>query len=280
MNTLKRIYVIAYIIGAVQLTIIGVQGLVCQHHMLASLGVMMTALPIVIVLTMALITQRMARTSANLPILLVLGFVGVGLAAWDAHMAHGPRDLVYMALAGWVGALLYVFWYSRFGRTPSPVIAVGEGLAAFEVTNVDDELDSSATLTQQDAIIIFIRGNWCPLCMGQVNEMAAGMERFAEKGIRVSFIAPQSLGKTKALAKGRPDGMHFYSDLKNDAARILKIHNPAGLPFGMELMGYRSETVLPTVIATSKGGEILWTHETDNYRVRPTVDELLAVFQE
>ncbi|MDG1416165.1 MAG: hypothetical protein P8P99_00020, partial [Maricaulis sp.] len=76
MNTLKRIYVIAYIIGAVQLTVIGVQGLVDQHHMLASLGVMMTALPIVIVLTMALITQRMARTSANLPILLVLGFVG------------------------------------------------------------------------------------------------------------------------------------------------------------------------------------------------------------
>ena len=72
MNTLKRIYVIAYIIGAVQLTVIGVQGLVDQHHMLASLGVMMTTLPIVVVLTLALFTQRVARTSANFPSLLML----------------------------------------------------------------------------------------------------------------------------------------------------------------------------------------------------------------
>jgi len=126
--------------------------------------------------------------------------------------------------------------------------------------------------------LIFIRGNWCPLCMGQVNEMSARIGEFSEKGIRVAFIAPQSLGKTKALAKGRPEGLDFYSDTKNAAGRRLKIDNPASLPFGMEILGYRSETVLPTVIATAPGGDILWTHETDNYRVRPTVKALLAVF--
>ena len=278
MNTIKRIYVVAYMIGAVWLTVQGVNGLIAQQHMLASLGVVMTAIPIVAILMRALITRRVARTSANFPGLLILGAVGVGLAAWEAHMGHGPRDLLYMALTGWIGTLLYVFWYSRFGRTPSPAIAVGASLPPFEVTNVDGTLESSATLTQQDAIIIFIRGNWCPLCMGQVNEMADGIAQFAEKGVRVIFIAPQSVGKIKSLAKGKPDGLMFFADLENDAARILKIHNPASLPFGLEMLGYRSDSVLPTVIATTKGGDIVWTHETDNYRVRPTVAELLAVF--
>ena len=40
---------------------------------------------------------------------------------------------------------------------------------------------------------------------------------------------------------------------------------------------FDSDTVLPTVIITDKGGRVLWTHETDNYRIRPEPDVYLAV---
>jgi peroxiredoxin len=278
MNTLKRIYVMLYIIGAVVLVQTGASGLIAGYYPFASIGVLLTAAPIVVVLSLALITQKVARTSANFPIALSLGFVGVLLAIGEVYLANGDRELMMLAIIGFVGFLLYVFWYSRFGRTPSPEIAIGSILPSFEVSDVDGNNISSETLTETPSVIIFIRGNWCPLCMGQVNEMSAGMSGFVEAGVRVVIIAPQSLAKTKTLAKGRPDGMAFYSDTGNAAARLLKIHNPAGLPLGMEVFGYRSESVLPTVIATAKGGEILWTHETDNYRVRPKTDDLLAVF--
>jgi hypothetical protein len=49
---------------------------------------------------------------------------------------------------------------------------------------------------------------------------------------------------------------------------------------GMQVLGYDSETVLPTVIITAVGGRILWAHETDNYRVRPDPDVYLAVLRE
>lgn len=279
MNTLKRIYVMAYLTGAVMLVIKSGQGLMFGHHWLASVGVLLTALPIVLVLAVAMLTRRMARTSANFPVFIVLGLAGLLLAAWEAHFAGGERDTVYLALAGFIGFLLYVFWYSRFGRKPSPAIAVGTVLPAFEVVDTAGNTVSSTQLTQTPAVLIFIRGNWCPLCMGQVNEMAAGIASFVEHGIRVAFIAPQSVGKTAALAQGKPEGMEFYSDTGNAAGRLLGIDNPASLPLGVELLGYRSETVLPTVIALAPGGEILWTHETDNYRVRPTPNALLAVFE-
>ncbi|WP_339745704.1 redoxin domain-containing protein [uncultured Maricaulis sp.] len=280
MNTLKRIYVMLYLTGAVVLTVVAARGLLAGDHWAAYLGVLFTVLPIVLMLSFAMLTRRMARTSANFPVFIALGVVGLLWAGWDFHFAGGERAPVWMALAGLVGFLLYVFWYSRFGRKPSPAIAVGTVLPAFEVLDSAGNAVPSSQLTQTPAVLIFIRGNWCPLCMGQVNEMAAGIAPFVERGIRVAFIAPQSVGKTATLAKGKPDGLDFYSDTENAAGRRLGIDNPASLPLGMELLGYRSETVLPTVIAVAAGGEILWTHETDNYRVRPTPDALLAVFND
>jgi hypothetical protein len=47
---------------------------------------------------------------------------------------------------------------------------------------------------------------------------------------------------------------------------------------GMQMMGYDSETVLPTVIITSKDGKVIWTHET-NYRIRPEPDVYLEVLR-
>ncbi len=46
------------------------------------------------------------------------------------------------------------------------------------------------------------------------------------------------------------------------------------------MMGYDSETVLPTVIITDTAGRILWAYETDNYRIRPEPDVYLAVLRE
>jgi hypothetical protein len=47
----------------------------------------------------------------------------------------------------------------------------------------------------------------------------------------------------------------------------------------MQALGYASDTVLPTVIITARGGEILWVHETDNYRVRPEPQTYLNVLR-
>jgi hypothetical protein len=71
----------------------------------------------------------------------------------------------------------------------------------------------------------------------------------------------------------------FLTDDGNRAAEKLGIAHRNGLPAGMQALGYAGDTVLPTVIITAKGGEILWVHETDNYRVRPEPQTYLGVLQ-
>jgi len=275
MNTLKRIYIMAYITLVVILVSQGVSGVFSGAFVIGWAGVALTGLPLLIFLTNAMVFRRTARSRPDLPLTLGIALVGLGLAAWQTFIGDGPDQIVAMAAIGVIGLLFYIRWYSRFGRTPSPEIAIGAALPEFELTNADGEIIAASTLSQKPTVFIFIRGNWCPLCMGQVNEISNAADRFAAAGLRVVFIAPQSQGKTRALANGRPAEIEFYSDAGNAAARRLKIHNPAGLPLGMEILGYRSETVLPTLIGVDAGGRIRWTHETDNYRVRPAPDTII-----
>lgn len=275
MNSLKRIYVMLYITLAVVLTIKGISGLISGIYPVGWAGVMLTGLPLVMMLASAMMFRKTARTRADLPVTLLIALIGLAMAAWQVLIASGPLKLLILAAAGVLGLIVYIRWYSRFGRTPSPVIETGKALPDFELTAPDGTKVTSAQLAVRPTVFIFIRGNWCPLCMGQVNEMSGAADDFVKAGIRIAFIAPQSVAKTRSLAKGRPEGVEFYSDIDNVAGRLLKIHNPAGLPLGMEILGYRSETVLPTIIAVEAGGRISWTHETDNYRVRPAPSVIL-----
>jgi hypothetical protein len=61
----------------------------------------------------------------------------------------------------------------------------------------------------------------------------------------------------------------FLTDTGNAAARALGIENPNGTPMGMQMFGYENDTVRPTVIITDRHCQVVWTHETDNYRIRP-----------
>ena len=61
-------------------------------------------------------------------------------------------------------------------------------------------------------------------------------------------------------------------------AEKLGIKAQAGLPVGLEALGYVSDTVMPTVVITDASGVILFADLTDNYRVRPEPDVFLEVF--
>lgn len=69
-------------------------------------------------------------------------------------------------------------------------------------------------------------------------------------------------------------------DAGNEAAKTLGIDARFGTPMGMQAFGYDSHTVLPTVIITDASGLVIWTDETDNYRVRPDPETYLKVLKE
>lgn len=278
MNLLKSIFISNYMMA-----IMGIAGyagwmLYQGGSQLAWIGVMLTSVPILMVISVLMILKNQARTSAHFPIPNLLGFIGVScsVTAWYLHETSLIAPM--LAATAWIGFLLYAYWFSTFGGRPSSMkLIAGTKLPHFTLLDAQSKPVNSAQLTDRPAILIFYRGNWCPLCMAQLKELVANYKKISALGVRVALISPQPHNNTVALARKFDVKFDFLTDTGNKAARALGIENPNGLPMGMQMFGYDSDTVLPTVIITDKEGKIVWTHETDNYRIRPEPDVYLNI---
>lgn len=220
-----------------------------------------------------LFLRTTARTSARLPGVGAVIAVGA-VVSWSGLPAAAlPAAYGGAVLLGWFA---YVFWYSRFGRQASAALRVGEPLPDFTVYDADGAERRASELVGRPALVLFFRGNWCPLCMAQIREIAAGYRELAARGVQVWLVSPQSQGHTRALAERFDVPFTFLTDADGQAARTLDIFDAAGTPAGMEVLGYEAATVLPTAIVLDAAGRVVLADQTDNYRVRPEPATFLA----
>ncbi len=278
MNLLKSLFVSVYMMAAIIVLAFAVRSLMASGDAFAWGGVILVYAPFIMLLTWIMIFRNVARTSARFPIVIGLAVAGVAAAAWGGFR-EGSVVAPVLALTGFIAFLVYDFWYSSFGRVHSSRLGIGQMLPAFEVRDTAGAVISSTSLAGKPTVWIFYRGNWCPLCMAQIKEVAAQYRQIEQLGARVALVSPQPHAFTRNLAKKFEVAFEFFTDEGNRAARKLGIANDYGVPMGMQMLGYDSETVLPTVIVTDANGRILWVDETDNYRVRPEPETFLAVLR-
>jgi len=279
MSILKSMFVSMYMMTAMVIVVIAGRSLWLTGDFVTWGGVLLVTAPFMLLLSWIMMFKNIARTSAHLPVLTALATVGLGLACWG-YFQGASVNAPILALVGWVGFIVYVYWYSSFGDRSSESLEVGQKLPEIDVRNVANEVISSESLLDKPVIWVFYRGNWCPLCMAQIKEVAGEYQEIQDLGVRVALISPQPHKFTMRLARKFDVPFYFLTDEGNCAARTLGIAHSDGLPTGMQVVGYDSETVLPTVIITGVGGKILWSHQTDNYRVRPEPALYLQVLRE
>ena len=187
--------------------------------------------------------------------------------------------MIALALVSAAVNVLYVVWYSRFGRTPSPVLQVGQPLPAFSLQEVDGSALGSAALLGKPTVWLFYRGSWCPLCMVQIREIAAAYRELAARGAQVALISPQPHEQSRALAERFDVPLRFLVDADNTAATALQIVHRDGVPLGVPAEMGGPDTVLPTVILTDADGVVRMVDQTDNYRLRPEPATFLAALE-
>ena len=279
MNILKSMFVSTYMMAAMAIMVIAGWSLWQTGDYVTWGGVLLVTAPFMLLLSWIMVIKNIARTSPHFPLLTALATVGLGMACWG-YFQGASVNAPILALVGWIGFIVYVYWYSSFGDRSSDSLKTGQQLPAFDVRNVANEIMSSVSLLDKPTIWIFYRGNWCPLCMAQIKEVVGEYQEIQELGVRVALISPQPHKFTMSLAKKFDVPFYFLTDEGNRAARLLGIAHDDGLPTGLQVLGYDSETVLPTVIITDAGGKVLWSDQTDNYRVRPDPALYLQILRE
>lgn len=278
MNLLKSLYVSTYMMLATVITVFAVYQLIVTGNIVSWGGVLLVYAPFLVVLAWIMTLRNTPRTSARFPILITLGVVGVLTSAWG-YLNGDSVTAPLLAAGGLVAFLIYDYWYSSFGGRNHSSLVAGQPLPDFELKNSAGDMISSDALMNRPTVWVFFRGNWCPLCMAQVKEIAAQYNKLEALGVRVALISPQPHKFSIGLAKKFDVNFDFLTDEGNRAAKQLGIAQSFGVPMGMQVLGYDSDTVMPTVIITDNNGYILWSDITDNYRVRPDPDTYLRVIR-
>jgi len=276
---LKSIFVVGYLTAATIVTVQSAMSIYGGNALMADIGVLLSAAPLTIFIGYIMLFQSQARTGDRLWPVMALALLGTGLSLYAFLVGVGNAAQMVTATTMTALYFLYDFWYSRLDRSGIGV-SVGKPLPAITLTAASGANVTSDSLKGSPVILMFFRGNWCPLCMAQVKEIAARYTELNDLGVRVLMISPQSQRHTGALAKKFGAAMEFMRDENNAAAKILGLESRFGTPFGMQALGYEGDTVLPTVIIIDAQGIVQWVHATDNYRVRPEPDTFFAVLKD
>ena len=287
MNKVKSLFIGMYPMLAMGISGYGIYQLATSGFNLIWLGAVLISMPIMMFISRVMMLKDMARTSAHFPLITLSAVVGLALVAYVAITAmQDGRSLSESELLGaalscvsFIGYMLYNFWYSVLGRSEHSKLALSKTLPLFNLTKTDGKSISSADFKGKPTILMFFRGNWCPLCMAQIKEVADSYKKLAALGVEVVLVSPQPEKNTKALAEKFDVPFRFLTDVGNKAANILGIAMNNGLPAGMEMLGYDKDTVYPTVIITDATGKIIYNDFTNNYRIRPEPQEFIKVLE-
>lgn len=274
-NFLKSIFISTFPVVALVLAILSGQEVLQNGFTWQYAGAFLAAFPIVLFFLLVFLNKKPRTSAALLPWTVT---IGIGMVMSVIGISEGNR--LGISFAGIASSLwlLYIFWYSKFNdRSKNTVLKVGQTLPDFQLEDASKKTVSAHSFKGSPSIYMFYRGNWCPLCMAQIKEIAAQYKELEKRGVNMVLVSPQPHKYTASLARKFQVGFHFLVDKGNQVAQRLQILGKNGLPFGFQALGYDSDTVMPTIIITDKNGKILFSDLTDNYRVRPEPSTFLKV---
>ena len=281
MNKIKSLFIGIYPMYAMGVSAYATYSINLHGFNYIWVGAILITLPLLIFFTRLMVFQYTPRTSEHLPFLTILALLGMGFSSYGFYRSEMTEIVAFcITLIGFLTFFLYNFWYSSLGRTSHHKLEIGKLLPNFKVTDIKGETLKSSSFVGTPLILMFFRGNWCPLCMAQVKEIANLYKRIDDLGANVALVAPQPEKNTQKLAKKHDVPFIFLTDKDNHAAKILGIEMKNGLPAGMEVLGYDKDTVYPTLIITDKEGKIVYTDFTNNYRIRPDPEDFLKVLEQ
>jgi peroxiredoxin len=100
------------------------------------------------------------------------------------------------------------------------VLPVGAKAALFELNDHNGKLISSNNLlTEGRLVICFIRGRWCPFCVGQMEAMNMIMPELQRAGASLIAISPQNVRQSFFMHDQHKLRFPLLSDASNGVAR-------------------------------------------------------------
>lgn len=177
---------------------------------------------------------------------------------------------VGIALTGLIGWILYNTWYAKLNSSFD--LKAGDVMSPIGLRQTDGSSYYPLKDKHDFKLLVFHRGNWCPFCVAQINELEASYELMNNEKLAVYAISPVPPKYASSMERSLGGHLKILNDPNNQTIQELGIQHNSGLPFGLQVFGFSSETVFPTSILLDAENRILFVHQSKDYRSRPNAD--------
>jgi peroxiredoxin len=167
------------------------------------------------------------------------------------------------------------------------ILPVGAKAPAFELQDHDGKTVRSADLLAKGRLVLcFIRGRWCPFCVGQMEAMNLILPEIDRAGAALVAISPQTVKQSFFMHDQHKLRFPLLSDAHNNVGRqfglTYRVPPPqeavyrrafVNLPF---TNGDESwELPIPAAYILDRDGTVLYATSNEDYTERPEPSEIV-----
>jgi len=122
--------------------------------------------------------------------------------------------------------------------------------------------------------MLFVRGNWCPFCSSQVENLTVHYKEIIDLGARLILVTPRPLETTRRVAEFFEVEFEFWLDGDLAVAKQLGLLHESGVPDEQRKV-YGKDTVWPTALVIDPAGIIRYTALSKFIADRPKAKTLV-----
>jgi peroxiredoxin len=168
------------------------------------------------------------------------------------------------------------------------VLPVGVKVPSFELPDHDGKtVRSSDLLAHGKLVICFIRGRWCPFCVGQTEAMNLVLPLIENSGASLVTISPQTVKQSFFMHDQHKLKFPLLADARNTVARSFGL--TYRVPAAQEAVYRRAfvnlpftngddswELPIPATFIVDRDGTVLYASANEDYTNRPEPAHILA----
>lgn len=177
-----------------------------------------------------------------------------------------------------LGAAVWYFARGRDGRPVPQALRRGQPLPDFAAVDEQGDPVRSTELHGSAAVLLFVRGSWCPFCSSQVEDLTRYYKDIVDLGARLILVTPKPLETTRRVAEFFEVEFDFWLDESLAVARQLELLDARGVPDDFQ-KEYGTDTVWPTALVVDPAGRIAYVKLSKTMSDRPDARELLSAIQ-
>ena len=172
------------------------------------------------------------------------------------------------------------------------ILPVGTKAPSFELQDHNGKVVRSSDLLVHGRIVLcFIRGRWCPFCVGQMEAMKLIVPQLEQAGAILAAISPQTVKQSFFMHDQHKLRFPLLSDIGNKVGRQFGL--TYSVPAAQEAIYRRAfvnlpftngddswELPIPATFIVDRDGTILYASANEDYTDRPEPLDIIRVLQE